>query len=398
MLADPELLDDEVWRLFEHDGDGQNSLANWDLRNPDNKWHHALLNLANSGRLPRERLLCSSLDALERDFNHYRARWFATFHDALAPSSQEFREHAPRYLVLVSASAPNIASWALEIVGKLAKEGVYDTSELIAGLQPALTSRQRSLAVRAIELLMASAESSSDAARQAVHAAATALAHEAPDVQKAALDLFDKHASAVDSELAATIAAHATAVAPSLRTRLIRWRPGVKEKTSSRNLSAPPTSGDQIKLPKISAELKKLLGIEALLANIEAGRAEIPAATFDGTEIPRLKNVQRLTPVANLDELIDVCACVVENDERVDDAERAFDGLSRLCDHKPDDFARRVGPLAKRATQRLKREAHPFLGNGPGDDLCGLCVCLDDRPRIFDGKRESRSIRRARGD
>ncbi len=394
LLADPELLDDEVWRLFEHDGDGQNSLANWDHYHPGRTWHNGLIVLANSGRLPRERLLSSSLDALERDFNHYRARWFAAFHDALVPSPQELREHAPRYLRLVSARAPNIASWALEIVRELAEDGVYEASTLIAGLRPALTSRQRALAKRAIELLDGAAQSSLEAAREAVRAVVTALGHEATDVQTAALDLIDNHASAVDSELATTIAGYATAVAASLRTRLIRWRPGVKEKTSSRNLSAPPTSGDQIKLPKLPAEFKRLFGIENLLANIEAGRAEIPAATFDGTEIPRLKDSQRLTPIADLDELIDVCARVVEDEQRVDDAERAFDGLSRLCDQKPGDFARRVGPLAKRVTQRLQNEASPFLGKGPGDDLCGLAYVWttghwlgwDRNPDRFDGQ------------
>src|SRR5262249_21850446 len=39
---------------------------------------------------------------------------------------------------------------------------------------------------------------------------------------------------------------------------------------------------------------------------------------------------------------------------------------------KPDTFARRVGPLAKRVTERLKRDAFPFIGVGPRDDLCGI--------------------------
>ena len=310
----------------------------------------------------------------------------------LRPKS--FASNAPRVSRLVSASAPNIASWAFEIVRELAKDGVYEASMLIAGLRPALTSRQRAFAKRAIELLDGAAQSSPDAAREAVHAVVTALGHEATAVQTAALDLIDNHAPAVDSELAATIADYATAVAASLRTRLSRWTPAVKEKTSSRNLSAPTRSGGQIKLPKLPAELKRLFGIETLLANIEAGRAEIPAATFDGTEIPRLKDSHRLTPIADLDELIDVCARVVEDEQRVDDAERAFDGLSRLCDQKPDDFARRVGPLAKRVTQRLQNEASPFLGKGPGDDLCGLAYVWttghwlgwDRNPDRFDGQ------------
>jgi hypothetical protein len=372
LLADPELLSDEVWRLFEVEGGGESSLANYDRFSLGQTWHDALLNLATARRLPRKRLLSCALDALERDFNHYRARWFATFHDALGPTPDELREQAPRYLRLVRASASNIVSWASEIVAKLAEQGVYDPPTLITGLQPALYSRQSSLARRALALLDASAQSSPGAARRAVCAAITALGHETTDVQKAALDLIDKHASAVDAELSLTIAGYAKVVAASLQSRISRWTPDVKEKTSSQKKSAGAKPTDEIDMPKLPAELNRILGIEALLANIKAGRAEIPATTFDGTEIPRLKSVQLLTPIADLDELIDVCARVVEDDSHVDDAERTFDGLSRLCGHKPSDFARRVGPLAKRALQRLKRNAFAFLGNGPGDDLCGL--------------------------
>src|SRR5262249_53755839 len=83
LLAAPDLLSDEVWGLFELEGGGEQSLANWDRFSRCPNWHDALTSLANAGRLPRERLLSCALDPLERDFNHYRARWFATFHDAL---------------------------------------------------------------------------------------------------------------------------------------------------------------------------------------------------------------------------------------------------------------------------------------------------------------------------
>ncbi len=374
LRADPELLDDEVWRLFHYDGVGENSLANWDGSRDSGTWHAALLRFAAEGRLSRERLLASSLDALERDFNHYRAKWFATFHDGLAPTAEELRECAPRYLRLVGASATNIATWALDLVSKLAPQGVYDTSALVAGLQPALTSRQKATATRALALLASSA-STPAAQREVLTCVAIALGHEATDVQKAALDLIDKYAAAVDSELAAAIADHVPLIAASLRGRLIRWTTGGVEPTTKKTAAKSTTSvGREPNLPELAPEIQRLWCIDALLENIKAGHAEIPAAIFDGTEILRLKDSQQLAPIADLDELIDACARVVEDEELVDEAERAFDGLSRLCNQTPDDFARRVGPLAKRATQRLKKHVFPFLGIGPADDLCGLVL------------------------
>lgn len=380
LLDDPELLNDEVWRLFEFEGAGENSLANWDRFGRSQTWQEALLNLAQAGRLPRARLLTCTLEALERDFNQYRARWFATFHDALAPSPDELRQHAPRYLRLLGVSTPSIVSWALEIVKAMVQQGIYNVPELIAGLRPVLESRQKGVARQALALLSAAAQSS-DHVRQAVQAAVAALGHEAVDVQKAALDLIDQHAVTVDAEIATSIAGYANIVAASLRSRLARWTSetsGPENKTTpEKTLAVPKTAPrkparNEPTLPELAAEWKALFGIDALLANLETQTVEIPAAPFDGTEIPRLKESHRVMPIENLDDLIDVCARVVEDDGQVDDAERAIDGLSRLCDLKPDDFSVRIGPLAKRVTQRLKKETAPFLGNGPGDDLCGL--------------------------
>ena len=393
LLADPELLEDEIWRLFEYEGGGENSLANNDHYGRSESWQAAFLSLIAKKRLSRERLLSCSLDALERDFNHYRARWFASFHDALAPSEEEFVENALRYLRLVGASAPNIATWALEIVGKLAAQGTYETASLIAGLQPALTSRNKATAKQAL-LLLGSAASSPPAQREVIRAAAAALGHEATDVQKAAIDLIDKHAAAVDADLAATIAGYSKLVAASLRKRLERWSTAqTKESTAktgkSDKKSAAKTSGKATKATKLSPEQIRLWSIDALEANIAAGRTEIPAAIFDGTDIPRLKYVEPLTPIKDLEELIDVCARIVEDEELVDDAERAMDGLSRLCDQKPADFAARTGPLVKRTLQRMKRDVAPFLGNGPGDDLCGL-ICAWTTGKVIRWKRDNK--------
>ena len=55
------------------------------------------------------------------------------------------------------------------------------------------------------------------------------------------------------------------------------------------------------------------------------------------------------------------------------DVERVLDGVSRLCDRRPDDFAARTGPLRKRASDRLaKLQRGPFIGCGVLADLCGV--------------------------
>lgn len=381
LLEDPTLLEDEVWRLFEYEGGGENSLANWDRFAHGQDWSAGLLALMRAGRLPRERLLRSTLEALERDFNHYRAKWFATFHDALAPSPEEERQHADRYLRLLGVSAPNIVSWAFKQVEKLNKAGVYEPGELIGALRPVLLSRQKGIAQKALKLLEKTADKAargaagSDVARQAAVVAAAALAHEAAEVQEGALNVLDKFASPDDPELASLVAPYVGVAAASLRSRLERWTsgnaPAPKQPAAPKSRAAASTS-QRRQLEKLDPAVRKRWGIDALAAHLEAGRLDVPAATFDGTDVARLAPERRLAPIEDLDDLIDVCARVIEDETLVDDAERACDGLARLCGDKPADFDQRIGPLLKRARQRLKKDAAPFLGMGPADDLCGL--------------------------
>jgi hypothetical protein len=374
LLAEPDLLQDEVWRLFEYDGNGENSLANYDRFCRGQSWSEALVSLMKQRRLPRTTLQTSALDALGRDFNHYRARWFASFYDALEPTPQELRRHAERFLPLLCVSAPNIVTWAFQKVESHARDGGYDAGALVNALRPALQQRQKGIVKQALKLLEQTARKTPEAAVPVATAAIAALGNEAADVQKAALDLIERCGNHADQEFATLVAEYASVVSPSVRSRLDRWMTPPAEPAET-PLKAPEVAvitPDLMRLAKSQPRLLELFAVNSLESNLRQGRLEIPAASFDGMDIPRLNAADRLNPVSNLDELIDLCARVVEDESLVDDAEQAMDGLSRLCDQRPDDFHQRVGPLLKRVTQRLKKDAAPFMGIGPGDDLCGL--------------------------
>ena len=59
-------------------------------------------------------------------------------------------------------------------------------------------------------------------------------------------------------------------------------------------------------------------------------------AVFDGTEIPRLDADRKITPISDVEELIEVCGRVLEDSSLIDDGERAIDGISRLHGEKPE--------------------------------------------------------------
>jgi hypothetical protein len=380
LLKEPDLLEDEVWRLFELEGGGVNSLANYDRFDSERRWSDALLALMKQGKLPRDRLLQCTLDALERDFNHYRAKWFASFHDALKPSPDELTQSADRYLRLLGASASNIASWALSKVEKVARLGVYEPRDFMAGLQPALEAGQKGLVKKGLKLLAQVAKQSPSHSQEAVVAATVALGHEDAEVQAAALDFVDRFGTPSDQGLISRIAEYAPSIAPSLRGRLDGWLPAggqdvdaaAGQSVAEVEMSDSLEPGDDSQSGGLDPTLSRLFAVDVLQENLEQQRLEIPAVAFDGMDLPRLITQQRLEPIVDLDELIDVCARVVEDGSLVDDAERALDGLARLCGQKPADFELRTGPLRKRATQRLKTNSAPFCGWGPDFDVCGI--------------------------
>src|SRR6201995_4374812 len=83
LLADPGLLDDEVWRLFEVPG------AARELAKCQGTWEEALVTLSERGLLDRGRLLDACLAAFCQDFAPTQVGWYATFHDRMGPQAVE---------------------------------------------------------------------------------------------------------------------------------------------------------------------------------------------------------------------------------------------------------------------------------------------------------------------
>ncbi len=112
LLADPELLDDKVWRLFTVPDAGK-VLADADHRQPwasdewkaQQTWSQGLALLCEQGHLDRDRLIDACLDAFTRDFHPNRVTWYATMLDRLDPSTAEIAARASRYLGLLAATS-----------------------------------------------------------------------------------------------------------------------------------------------------------------------------------------------------------------------------------------------------------------------------------------------------
>jgi Family of unknown function (DUF6493) len=319
LLADPALLEREVWELFEIDAAGELANANtWEQKEPskpaegyargDNRWLYALTRLAGEGRLDRERLLDASLDALMRDFRASTVGWYAKLHEELEPKRDERLARLDRYLALVTSPAPAVVK-----EGLAALRDVEDAVEPAAFARVAptpFTQRQKNLSTETLSLLARLCKRHADDRPVLLEAAAHALGHERADVQERALKLLEQYP---DDAPRGALLAYVEAVAPTLR-------------------------------PRIEALTGVVAPKEVAAVDIEIRAAVQPRPTLELVREARIE----LVPVESVDELIEVAAMLVEGQGDGDDCERFLDGVSRLCDQRPPGFDRRTAGLLKR--------------------------------------------------
>jgi len=369
LRSDPDLLQHEVWRLFEVEGGGEDSLAARDkYSGADYTWSHALTTLSSEGALSRDRLLDESLGALERDFGQFRAGWFSHFHEALAPTVEERAARVDRYLSLLGSRIPPTVSFALKALSLLDKTDRVPGEALVGHVAPALGAREKSTVTLALKLLDRAAKRRPALAGPVAAVACEALMHEKPDVQSAALDLIERHGQADEAALGELLRSRLEDLAPSQRPRAEAWLGAGASSAAVAPAPTPMAAGDVGDLPEraaaLPAELRRAAGVDEALAALRGEAAPLPIVDLTPGGFPVLDPAAALTPIATLDELIDVSAAVIENLGPPDEIERMLDGISRLCGERPEDFARRTGPLTKRAQKIATRHQHgdAYLG------------------------------------
>jgi hypothetical protein len=376
--ADPDLLDYEVWRILEVEGNGEFSLAAHDKYSRlENTWATAFVELSVEGKMSRTRLLDASLSALERDFAQFRAGWFSRFHETLKPTLEERVQRAGRYLILLGSRIPPTVSFALKALQVLDKAERLPAVKLLEHIQPAFAARQMGTVKIALGFLDRAARRDAGLKPQVAIAAVEALAHEAPEVQSAALDFIENHGAPGAPELVGRLQDKLAGLAASQQPRLLAWlgSAGKTEEAPAGKPLAQDAMGFLKRAAKIERRLAKLVKLDAAVAAVRACNPLVPAVEFEGTEIPHLHPEKAVQPLQTLDDLIDLFAGVLENARSADDVERVLDGVSRLCAERPDDFVARSGPLNKRAQALLKRwRAEPFIARGPEHDLCGVAI------------------------
>jgi hypothetical protein len=363
LLADPELLSDEIWRIFELSPVRGTILHAGDITHvprgdhPSFSWSVTLRALAAEGKLDRQRLLAASLGSLLKNTEARNTAWFSKFHELLEPTLGERHSLLASYLQLLSHPVPGVVGMALSALGVLEKAqkldvtGFLDVAAAVFQVQP----KTQPLAV--VKLL------GRITARQKGHAAKIAqvllsgLSHPVPQVQQAIVDLLIQ----LGNEPADVIASQL----PSLLDALA---PSVQEQARKLTLTTSQSSGDtreQLGDSELIAEARQTLspwreqaGIDAVLQALD-GTRELAGVALDPMGVPRLDPAQRVQSIQTLDDLIERLTIAVETLDDAIEFELLLDAVSRLCDQRPDDFQARVAPLLHRTESVMFREALP---------------------------------------
>ncbi len=391
LLDDAELLDHEIWRLFEvQRGNGMNFASRDEFRKspvryrdevdiPDG-WLETFVEFAREGRLSRDRLLDASLAAIEREFPDAQSRWFPKLHEALAPTLDERVSFRDRYLGLLGNRNGSTRAFALEAVKQLDNKKLLPVESLLEQIRPVLLDRTKSRVKQALKLLERAAARHPALALAIAHAAVTALIHESAEVQQAAWRLCERLAAVPDEAFISGVEAVSDGLAATTQVRVRRWlqeqaghvnKPDVESNLETR--TAEPDWNELVQTARqLPDDLQRAAGIPDVIGAVTEGRLDFAPVRLEAWDFPRL--LVEVPPIASLDELIDEVAAAFERGlELPESIERLLDGISRLCADRPDDFAMRTGPLRARLLDTLeKAQMLPFSGWGILIDLTAL--------------------------
>ncbi|MEF8700634.1 MAG: DUF6493 family protein [Candidatus Accumulibacter sp. UW20] len=404
LLADPGLLDDEVWRLFDTD-----SNAFDDPRPPARpadyeSWSDALVKLASARRLDRQRLLDASLEGLWKSSNPGVLAGYHRLHARLAPDADELDAREAAYRELLGHRSGAVAGFALRQLTLIARRRPLAAEATLDALLPIFALPTRTAAIAALKLvarlLKALPAEPHAAPLAAAHGAlCAALRHPTSAVQQAAAQILCEHAGAWDDGQRAallSVADELSSLARGLLGGLLGkpakdgpWPPPfaagahgeAADDGAGREADEREAGASSAALNPASREWRCRL--QALPPRIRArgglaGEVDFsappPPLAFAIGDFKVLARLPRMSPIASVDDLIDCVAHAIESIASVDEVERMVDGIARLFNDRPPDFAARTQSLLKRMHTGALADARGLVLYGTPNGLRDLVL------------------------
>lgn len=354
ILKDPDLLEDEIWRLFEV----ENAAFTYEYT-PNEKcetWCTALCKLSESGKVDRQKLINSCLSGLTTGFKNNSLSGYIKVHDKLNPTIDELFERQQSYLDLLSNRAQHVVTFALKILKELDKKKKLNAEEFVRSIGSIFAIKSKTQPVTALKILENILKSRRDLTSKACKIVTEGLTHESADIQEACINFLEKWINPDDKELLAIIDNYKDDIAPSLKSKadnlLEKLGITAQIKEIQSDLKEIKLTDDNLRA-RIDVQpdtIKSLTGLEDVdkVLNSEL----IEPLNYELITVPILSALKPIKPIVDIEELIDTVSHAVETIDSADELERILDGISRLCSIKPDNFETRTAPLLKRITPK----------------------------------------------
>jgi Family of unknown function (DUF6493) len=329
------MMEPIIWRLFEVEGDRENSLAGHDkFSHINNQWATGIYKLAVNGYISRKRLLRECLNALGRGFIQFRSGWFSRLHEDLKPTVEERIELTESYAQLLGSPIPPTVTFAIKALQAIDQSHPLPETLLERHLSPCLLSQQKAVVTAALSLLERAVKRKKSFSSAACQLAAVTLQHESPEIQSKAINFLKRYADKANETLLKTVSLYREALAPSASIMLEEW---LGEGTTHKLIQAPaPTSSDSNSNTKI--RIKYAMNCQQL----------------DGWP---LKCLSPIEPILNPEELIHTAAYVLEHPGDVIEIERVLDGISRMPG-LDDEKLRALAALLKKQISKANKAPH----------------------------------------
>ncbi|KLI62992.1 DUF6493 family protein [Aurantiacibacter marinus] len=332
LLDDPALLDDIEW-LFRIETNAFNTNS-WLVKGAADHyetWPQALVKLADGGHYDRGKLLDLALAGLQADIKQNQLSGYHKFFRLLKPGDDQLAARQPALVALLCHPVGHVAKFAIDMLAGLEKAKLLDDDQVLREMPSVFSGEGKGNGIAALRLLekvarrtARQAEGRPDA--NALGAVIEGLRHAHADVQAKAIALLTTYADALDRAQWQDIESFGAFMSVSNRAAMNDLLGQAGDAIEPASIAAAPAAVD------------------------EAASYTPDIRSF--AECSVLGEANRLEPVKDLQELIDLAFHCAEIVDDVDEIERLLDGISRFADQRPADFQDRVNPLIHRMSKR----------------------------------------------
>ena len=344
LKSDPELIP-LVDTLFTVESNAFNTNAWFDKgKNPDHEsWTEALIKLCGDGTLNRDHILKCSVEGLSRDLKQNQLSGFHKFHKAMSPTGPERAALQSDYLALLTHPVGHVAKFGLSMLDQIQKDGTLEIDLFARESAAIFLLDAKGNAMALLKMLARILKSKPSDSGPLLDTAIEGLRHGHADVPAAALKLLDQYQDHLTDGQRGVISESADFLAATNQAAL-----AALIGTTGADTSPPddvPVGDIEELVGSLSKAEKDRLGLTVILESEGLYYAPI-APNINQHKV--LTDAEPITPIQTEDELIEAISHAVEIVDSPDDMERIFDGISRLCEARSDDFDAKVAPVLKR--------------------------------------------------